>query len=337
MFLSSGDLTADDSSSDGAQVFRYDAQTGQLQRISIGNNGFGDNGNFVGSGCGPSFCPQDAVLPPPLLTHAGFPRTDPAMSDDGSRVFFQSPQGLTPGALNDVRITNNGDNSSSPVYALNVYEWEQAGAGSCPASQSSGCVSLISDGHDVGVYGSASDVLLIGTDTTGANVFFKTSDQLVPQDTDTEEDIYDARIGGGFPYTPPAAGCAGDNCQGSPSGAPATPTAATLTFSGPGNLASAPTAGTGTVKVVKRSVKGSAFSVTVKVPAGGRVTITGAGIRTAHKVVSKAGSYRLRVGLTARERRLLNRRRRLKLMLHVAYAPAHGSASHVSFSITDKA
>ena len=337
VFISRGDLTADDSSSGGRQVFRYDAQTGSLQRISIGSNGFGDNGNFAGSGCEPSYCPQDESIVPPLMTRAGVPRTDPTMSDDGTRVFFESPHGLTPGALDDVRIATNGDGTGNPIYAQNIYEWEQAGAGSCPASQSSGCVYLISDGHDVGVYAGQSDVHLIGTDTTGVNAFFKTSDQLVPQDTDTEEDIYDARIGGGFPYTPPAAGCAGDNCQGSPSGVPATPTAATLTFSGPGNSASAPTARTGNVKVVKRSVKGSAFFVTVKVPAGGRVTITGAGVRTAHKSVSKAGTCRLRIVLTARERRLLKRKRRLKLELRVAYAPLHGSSSHVTFSITDKA
>lgn len=35
----------------------------------------------------------------------------------------------------------------------------------------------------------------------GSDVFFLTDALLVPQDTDSAGDIYDARIGGGFPST----------------------------------------------------------------------------------------------------------------------------------------
>jgi len=46
VFPSHGRLTADDTSVSGAQqVFRYDADSGALVRISVGNNGFNDNGN----------------------------------------------------------------------------------------------------------------------------------------------------------------------------------------------------------------------------------------------------------------------------------------------------
>ena len=42
-----------------------------------------------------------------------------------------------------------------------------------------------------------------------------TSQGLVPQDTDGVDDVYDARLGGGFPPPPaPAEACAGDACQG---------------------------------------------------------------------------------------------------------------------------
>ena len=44
VFTSSADLTPGDTST-AQQVFEYDAQTGELVRVSIGQNGFNDNGN----------------------------------------------------------------------------------------------------------------------------------------------------------------------------------------------------------------------------------------------------------------------------------------------------
>ena len=95
--------------------------------------------------------------------------------------------------------------ADEPVYAQNVYEWEQEGVGSCPAGRTAGCVFLISDGQrcerEQG-RGSVcspsgctpSSVCLLGSDASGANVFFSTADRLVGQDTDTELDYYDARV-----------------------------------------------------------------------------------------------------------------------------------------------
>ena len=50
---------------------------------------------------------------------------------------------------------------------------------------------------------------------SGRDIFFQTVQGIVPQDTDGAPDVYDARLGGGFP--PPAAErqpCASDACQG---------------------------------------------------------------------------------------------------------------------------
>lgn len=248
VFVSFGDLTADDTSVSGAlQVFRYDAQTGQLNRVSVGNEGFGDDGNRPSpTPCGQRFteqCSENAYIVPAL---AGV-RADPTMSDDGSRVFFQSPVGLAPHALYDVQIGVETD--GQPVYAQNVYEWEQEGVGSCPAGRATGCVSLISDGRDVSFVavpvacgGRGAGVCLLGTDETGANVFFTTADQLVPADGNTEIDYYDARIcepekGNpcieSAPASPP---CAGEGCHDAPTGAPEALAAPTATFYGQGNV-----------------------------------------------------------------------------------------------------
>ena len=57
-------------------------------------------------------------------------------------------------------------------------------------------VSLISDGT------TSTGAVLGGTTPSGNDVFFTTMAQLVPQDADGYDDIYDARVGGGFPAPP---------------------------------------------------------------------------------------------------------------------------------------
>lgn len=143
------------------------------------------------------------------------------MSDDGAYVFFRSPVGLAPGALNDVPLDSEGH------LAQNVYEWHE------------GQVYLISDGTDLASGAdeeTGSAVILLGSDASGANVFFMTTDRLVPQDTDTQADVYDARIGGGFPYSPPLSPCGGEACRGTPEAAPSLAAPVSASFLGAGNV-----------------------------------------------------------------------------------------------------
>jgi hypothetical protein len=239
VFLSRGDLTADDTSVSGAsQVFRYDAGTGQLIRVSVGNAGFDDNGDrsapgvcVIGVGC-----EEDAGI----VLGAKGERPDPSMSDDGSRVFFESPVGLTSGALDDVRA---GEVNGRAVLAQNLYEWEQEGVGSCPAGRAAGCVFLISDGRDVfkneSNYGAVCHqrvaLCLLGTDSSGRDVFFATADSLVSADTNTEVDFYDARVcepGGCVPEASLVAssGCGGEEeCRGAPTVQVGLPSGGSLT------------------------------------------------------------------------------------------------------------
>ncbi len=252
VFTSRALLTADDTSLSGAsQVFRYDAVSRVLTRISIGDRGFNDNGNRQGSTpCFGSFCSEDAGIAHPDVNVPDPIRLDPTMSHDGSFVFFESPVALAPGALDDVRVgTSSG---GTPTYAENVYEYHD------------GRVYLISDGRDTGNVARAgqdegSDVVLIGSDATGANVFFATSDRLVSQDTDTELDFYDARVCTSndpcvaAPSVP--AGCLGEGCHGTPPPAPQVAGVGSVSFAGPGNLpAPAPVAAKKPV-VKKKHVK----------------------------------------------------------------------------------
>lgn len=179
VFTSYSDLTPDDTSS-VQQIFEYDAKKETLVRVSIGDNGFNDDGNAESR---PASIVQQEYTgnqnPAPQLT---------SVSSDGSRVVFQSEAALTPQAL--------------PEYG-NVYEYD------------AGRVSLISDGQDrtVTLLGPSS-TSLVGMDASGTDIFFTTADKLVPQDGDTQMDIYDARIDGGFAPPGPSPACEGDGCQG---------------------------------------------------------------------------------------------------------------------------
>ncbi|HEY7961335.1 MAG TPA: hypothetical protein VID29_05380 [Solirubrobacteraceae bacterium] len=227
VFTSHAALTADAAGSLGAaQVYRYDAQTGSLVRLSIGERGFNDNGN---AGLG------DARIVEPFSgpREGGPQREDPTMSHDGAYVFFRSPVALTPHALDDVPVGRN-TTTGAIEYAQNVYEYHE------------GHVYLISDGRDTAAVAQASVVQLVGSDATGANVVFRTADPLMAQDTDTAVDYYDARIcTASDPCIAPgsaSAACQGEACHGAPSGAPVLEGAGSAAFTGPGNLAQAPAA-----------------------------------------------------------------------------------------------
>jgi hypothetical protein len=114
------------------------------------------------------------------------------LSADSKHVFFDSFDAL---AVQDT----NGDRD--------VYQWEAQGAGSC--ARPGGCVNLISSGR---AEGGAS---FLDASADGADAFFLTDGPLVPSDTGAV-DVYDARVGGGYPFSTPVIPCFGDACQALP-------------------------------------------------------------------------------------------------------------------------
>jgi NHL repeat len=148
------------------------------------------------------------------------------LSDDGSRLFFESRDVLSAADQNTTR---------------DVYEFERASSGTCDAKVpdfdpvSGGCIALISGGT------SSDHSYLIDASSDGRDVFFSTRSPLVGWDINESYDVYDARIGGGFPEpgegAPP---CLGEACK-APPGAPAgAPAPGTPSFQGPGNAAQKP-------------------------------------------------------------------------------------------------
>jgi hypothetical protein len=115
----------------------------------------------------------------------------PRYLNDMGRLYFDSGDHLVPSDTNG--------------QVEDVYEYEPSGVGSCV--QPGHCVSLISTGRG------STDSNFLTMDESGDNVFFTTRDQIVPADKDEAIDLYDARVGGGFPEAPAPSECRGEACQ----------------------------------------------------------------------------------------------------------------------------
>jgi len=229
-------------------------------------------------------------------------RDNRGMSDDGRRVFFDTTTALVDSDTNGVR---------------DVYEWED------------GVVHLISSGIDP--HGS----FVLDNSESGDDVFFATREGLDEADRDGGYDVYDARVGGGFPKVPEPPVCL-SNCRAPAGPAPPASPPVTLLSEGAGNVKSpAPVASK--ITVTKKSARGNAVTATVKVPGAGALTASGEGLGTVKRSVLKGGTYRLRVTLTKKARRTLARERKLRVHVHLRYRPVVGFSADATASLTIKA
>ena len=228
VFLSHAPLTGYDntdvqSGQPDAEVFLYDAGAnegaGNLVCVACNPSGARPEGRLLGR--------REDSIDTPIWAAAQIPGWETQqyasrlLSPDGSYLFFESFDALVPADTNGAR---------------DVYQWQQAsGPAACeqlgaalyvPAS--GGCLSLISSGK------SPADSGLIDASADGRDVFFSTGASLIGADPGLT-DIYDARIGGGFPTPVAPAACEGEACQG-PASPPNDPTPASAAFQGAGNV-----------------------------------------------------------------------------------------------------
>jgi hypothetical protein len=196
------------------EVYRYDAAANDLRCISCNPTG----ARPVAEGIGGSAWAAARIQGWEVRNHA--PRV---ISDDGSRVFFESFEALVP------RDTNG---------TWDVYQWEEPEKGSCDTKDATysddtgGCVDLISSGE------SKAKSTFLDADPTGDNIFFSTQSSLVGQDYGLN-DVYVARVGGGFPEPSSPPICEGEACQ-SPAPAPSPPTPSSSSYRQPPEVASKP-------------------------------------------------------------------------------------------------
>ncbi|HEY7630564.1 MAG TPA: hypothetical protein VH817_07685 [Thermoleophilaceae bacterium] len=294
VFTSNADLTGDNSSG-FSEVYRYVTATKTLTCVSC-VNGVTHRGNAdLGGTVGGSYRP---------------PGQSTAITSDGSKVFFDTPDALVPGDVNA---------ATAPTVnrSIDVYEW------------SAGTVSLISSGHGTRASG------LSGVTPNGSDVLFQTTESLVPQDTDGGAvDVYDARVGGGFPAPAgPIPPCDDSSCHQGSGLTPFFPTPLSQTFIGPGNvqqkLRKLPkvTVSSITAKQRRKLASTGKITLTLHVSAAGRVTgkITGKltkhgktrTLASASKRVKKAGTVHLTLTLSGNALDALKARGSLPLTISV--------------------
>jgi hypothetical protein len=142
-----------------------------------------DSGGLVCASCDPHGGPPlgSAFLGARLGARLSSPFHQPrSLSDDGRRLFFTSPDPLVAGL---------------PGGSDKLFEYEE------------GTAHLISGSEGGG------EAVFLDASASGNDVFFATREQLVPTDTDELEDVYDARVDGGFPAPATVAPCQGSACQ----------------------------------------------------------------------------------------------------------------------------
>lgn len=226
------------------------------------------------------------------------------ITDDG-HVFFASADKLV---ADDV------------TTASDVYEYSE------------GSLALLSTGR------SMYDSYVADNSDDGRDAFFVTRSPLVPGgDASGYANLYDARIGGGFPYSPPVnnAPCAADCQQPAPS--PVLPSSGTSTLRDPGNLDEKPLPdekpATLSVTPVK-TVSGMTRGLRVKVSGGGSIRLSGTSVRSSTRSITKAGTYALNARLTVRARSTLKRRHTMKATVSVVFTARGGTSATKRVTLT---
>jgi hypothetical protein len=194
------------------QVYRYEAGSGKLSCVSCPSLGVPSGDARLSNDDDQTGEPKADKTTKHLLGSRG-------ISADGTRVFFDTPEPLVADDINGQR---------------DVYEWEN------------GEVHLISSGT------SPQASVFLDNGASGNDVFFATTQDLSETDPDGSYDVYDARVGGGFPMPPSTAACSND-CQGAVSAPPVFGVPASASLSGSGDIP--PVVSTPAKKTTKKATK----------------------------------------------------------------------------------
>ncbi|HEX5922624.1 MAG TPA: hypothetical protein VFY45_02255 [Baekduia sp.] len=300
-FVSSARLTdVDNHGAHSVYLFDADATTNPLVCISCNPGGAAPIGDSFLSQNPDGYTPasiDNGVLQ--LLV----PPTN--ITVDNRRVFFETPNALDP-------QDQNGK--------TDVYEWAD------------GAAHLISSGTGV------SSRFMVAT-PSGDDAFFITANALTWQAKSSNlRGIYDARVGGGIPQPVVPPRCEEEQtCQGAGSSPPSPPSIGSVAFEGEGSvpLARGPVKTSMSVSKLK-AVTGSSAKLKVRVPDAGRVSVAGSSIRSSSVSAAKAGSYSVKVALSAKAKASLKKRKSLKVSVRVSYRATDGQTAAKTVQVTFK-
>jgi hypothetical protein len=168
-----------------------------------------DTGRLACATCNPSGRPAttDALIDvrENEATSQGTSDSSQALTDDGRRVFFNTAEALVPEDINGRPDPYEYDAQIGRVHLLT------SGRGTAPS-------------------------FFVEASANGDDVFIVTRERLVGWDIDDLYDLYDARVGGGFPEPPtPTAACTGDACLPAAAPPPAAETSPSSVHRGPGD------------------------------------------------------------------------------------------------------
>jgi hypothetical protein len=233
----------------------------------------------------------------------------PANADEhGEHIFFQSTDTIVPTDVN---------------ARYDVYQHDVA----------TGAMDFISSGT------SANDSVYLGNGVDGSDVFFFTTDTLVPQDRNGSLfKLYDARVGGGFPPPPPPSPpCAGAGCRGSIAPAPGAAQVGTglVGIRQAGQKPGAKATPRSKLSVTgNRSVRGMSARLSAKVSGRGRLRVSGSGVVRTTITTKKAATYRVTVRLSRRAREMLSRTHRVSVKVTLRFVPSTGAARSTQVKMT---
>jgi hypothetical protein len=218
-----------------ADAYRYDVESEQTIRLSTGLKGIGGNADNFPVSIG-------------VLTGAAYGQmqrlhSHNAVTDDGAAIVFSTEEALSP------VVDGNG--------VSDVYMWRD------------GKVSLITTGA-VGAGGREAAI-----DADGQDIYFTSPGALSPADPDNVDDVYDARVGGGFSFAPENR-CSGETCQPPASPSPSDPAPKSDGAGSAGNVKP----GSASLRSPSSSARaklasGGKAGLKLRVSEPGRVTVTG--------------------------------------------------------------
>lgn len=288
------------------QVYVYDDATGSLECASCPQDGSAPSATIEPNA---HVASKTETTPEPGSAPSGWLRQRSAnrmVASDGT-VFFTAGTRLVDTDYNDVR---------------DVYEYRN------------GQIRLVSSGEPA-----ANPSTFEQASVDGSTAIISSGETYDPRDGEPGLiKLWAARVGGGFPLPTPEPTCSGAACEGEPQPRPVAPLFTSDGFRGAGNVRDPRSSARVSVGVLASKGKAPSALLRVRVSGPGSLRVSGAAVRTTARKVAKAGVYRVRVPLRAKQRRSLAQRGKVTVRVNVLFRSSNrGSATRkLAFTLRHK-